>query len=79
MLMAWLTVVFNIMISNPQKIDYITSSLFTRWKKIYCPAVLWDKHKVRENNTVLMWAEQGLRCIKAAIYGFGKENGLIEM
>ena len=37
MLMAWLTGVFNIMISNPQKIDYITSSLFTWWQKTYCP------------------------------------------
>lgn len=54
MLMAWLTVVFNIMISKPPKIDYITSSLFTWWKKIYYCAVLCDKHKVRKNNTVVI-------------------------
>lgn len=51
MLMAWLTVVFNIMISNPWKIDYITCSLFTRWKKMYCPAVFWKNTEFREKST----------------------------
>lgn len=54
MLMAWLTVVFNIMISNSRKIDYITSSLFTWWKKIYWPVVLKDKHKEK----LQLWPEQ---------------------
>lgn len=76
MLMAWLTVVFNIMISNSQKIDYITSSLFTWRKKIYCPTVLGDKRKVRENNTVLMWAEWNEMHQSYYTYGFGKEKGL---
>lgn len=53
MLMAWLTVVFNIMISNSQKIDYITCSLFTWWKKVYYSAVLWDKHELKEKITQL--------------------------
>lgn len=44
-LMVWLTVVFNIMISNPQKIDYITTSLFTWWKKTYYSAVLGEKNE----------------------------------
>lgn len=56
MLMAWLTVVFNIMISNSRKIDYITSSLFTWWKKIYWPVVLKDKHK--EKLQLLLEQEQ---------------------
>lgn len=53
MLMAWLTVVFNIMISNSQKIDYITCSLFTWWKKVYYSVVLWDKHELKEKITQL--------------------------
>lgn len=53
MLMARLTAVFNIMISKLQKIDYITSSLFTRRKKKSLTPQHCGINTVRENNTVL--------------------------
>lgn len=69
MLMAWLTVVFNIMISNPQKIDYISSSLFTWWKKIYCPVVLQDKHKEKLQS----WSEQEQDASKLYVVSVSKK------
>lgn len=72
MLMAQLTVVFNIMISNPRKIDCITSSLFTRWKKVHYSAVLWDKHELKEHSSDVSRA--GARCIKAAVYVSSKRG-----